>query len=415
MTKDVYFQKLRKLLRKLPEKDRETILSFYREIVEDKIENGIPEEEAVESLGDVGQLAQKILMENPQRRSGGVHPLVIILVCVLLGVVVLFGVVTTMGLVAYRNFQTTASVSKSMESQASPSSAVPSGTVSETNNGIPAGSSNVSGEERWTEEFRFAAADADEIEIDAENKEVIYETAEGDEVVILYDTDNMQIYTQQWEGRKFQLKNKDRRNTRQWGEAYRTDRPYRITVQVPAGYTGILKAETDNGRVEAKGFQKLTAFSCDTENGEVLLADMAVQRLEVDTENGQVELEHVQAAQQAEVDTENGQITLQEVAAPLLKMETENGMIQMKSVQASQSFQGKTENGFISFETLESPDILLKTSMGEISGSIRGNQADYRIITSKTMGENNLRSKSDGTKKLQATTDMGRIHITFDA
>ena len=68
MKKETYFQKLYQLLRALPDCDRNTIVAFYQEIVEDKMESGLSEEEAVASLGDVNQLAQKILLENPQRR-----------------------------------------------------------------------------------------------------------------------------------------------------------------------------------------------------------------------------------------------------------------------------------------------------------------------------------------------------------
>ena len=59
MKKETYFQTLYKLLRKLPENDRQTTVAFYREIVEDRMENGLSEEAAVASLGDVHQLAQK--------------------------------------------------------------------------------------------------------------------------------------------------------------------------------------------------------------------------------------------------------------------------------------------------------------------------------------------------------------------
>lgn len=44
MKKETYFQTLYKLLRKLPENDRQTTVAFYREIVEDRMENGLSEE-----------------------------------------------------------------------------------------------------------------------------------------------------------------------------------------------------------------------------------------------------------------------------------------------------------------------------------------------------------------------------------
>ena len=56
----------------------------------------------------------------------------------------------------------------------------------------------------------------------------------------------------------------------------------------------------------------------------------------------------------------------------------------------------------------------LKTVNGEVAGTIYGNQEDYQIITEQRLGKKNLENKSTGTKKLQVTTDLGRIQITFD-
>ena len=100
MKKETYFQSLYKLLRKLPENDRQTTVAFYREIVEDRMENGLSEEAAVASLGDVHQLAQKILLENPQRRSS-TKPLWIAL-GVTMAVLVGMGALVTCGVLTYR-------------------------------------------------------------------------------------------------------------------------------------------------------------------------------------------------------------------------------------------------------------------------------------------------------------------------
>lgn len=408
MKKEAYFQRLNQLLRKLPDEDRETILAFYREIVEDKMENGIPEEEAVASLGDVGQLAQKILLENPRRRSSNTKPLFIAL-GIILGILAILGACTAMGLTAYRQSHTVSVTEQILSSEDFSDSSSSSSEGFPQNQGLPASSSSVTASGRHTEEYRIFAGDADEVEIDAENKWIFFEQTEGQEVVILYETDETQFYTVKQNGRAYKLENKDRRRPNQ------SAAPFRITVQVPTAYTGRLEVDADNGKVEADGLQNLVSFSCEVENAEVNMTDLLVESLEIDTENGQITLENIQSDQLVEIDTENGAIRIKSCAAPLIKAETKNGAIRLESVQASQAIQVKSENGAVSFNALESPDILMKTDIGEIAGSIRGNEADYQIITNKTLGTNNLANKSDGTKKLQATTEIGRIHITFDA
>lgn len=68
MNKEFYLKRLRSLIRALPNDERRTIIDFYREIIEDKIENGQTEAQAVVELGDVHALAGKILSENPNRK-----------------------------------------------------------------------------------------------------------------------------------------------------------------------------------------------------------------------------------------------------------------------------------------------------------------------------------------------------------
>ena len=73
MEKEEYLKELSRLLRSLSDEERKKILEFYREIIEDKMENGEAEEQAVKDLGDVRILAQKILSENPNREGFKTH------------------------------------------------------------------------------------------------------------------------------------------------------------------------------------------------------------------------------------------------------------------------------------------------------------------------------------------------------
>lgn len=64
MSKEIFLHQLRIRLSQLPESEIRTRLDYYTEIIEDMIEDGVSEEEAVASFGDVNILAQQIMQET---------------------------------------------------------------------------------------------------------------------------------------------------------------------------------------------------------------------------------------------------------------------------------------------------------------------------------------------------------------
>lgn len=63
-TKEIWLKVFEEELSKLPKADRQKAIEFYREMIEDKIEGGMTEEEVVKSLGNPFDVAEKILKEN---------------------------------------------------------------------------------------------------------------------------------------------------------------------------------------------------------------------------------------------------------------------------------------------------------------------------------------------------------------
>lgn len=63
MKKQEFLTKLKKKLSVLPKKEREERISFYAEMLDDRIEEGLSEEEAVEKIGAVDEIASEILTE----------------------------------------------------------------------------------------------------------------------------------------------------------------------------------------------------------------------------------------------------------------------------------------------------------------------------------------------------------------
>lgn len=68
MHKEDFFCALRAKLSGLPQEDLERSLEFYREAIDDRMEGGLTEEEAVGQLGSVDEIVEQILAETPLPR-----------------------------------------------------------------------------------------------------------------------------------------------------------------------------------------------------------------------------------------------------------------------------------------------------------------------------------------------------------
>ena len=68
MDKKEFLQLLQKSLAGLPREDMEERLNFYSEMIDDRMEEGLSEEEAVASVGTVDRVAAQILEETPPEK-----------------------------------------------------------------------------------------------------------------------------------------------------------------------------------------------------------------------------------------------------------------------------------------------------------------------------------------------------------
>ena len=68
MKKSEFLEKLRLKLSVLPEQDVKECIYFYNEIIDDKIEEGLLEEQAVESVGSVEKIFLETVSDTPLTR-----------------------------------------------------------------------------------------------------------------------------------------------------------------------------------------------------------------------------------------------------------------------------------------------------------------------------------------------------------
>ena len=65
MNKEVFLSELRKKLSGLPQSDIDERVSFYAEMIDDRVEDGMTEEAAVEQIGSVDKVVETIMSEYP--------------------------------------------------------------------------------------------------------------------------------------------------------------------------------------------------------------------------------------------------------------------------------------------------------------------------------------------------------------
>ena len=65
MYKEAFLEELRKRLTGLPEEDLEERIAFYSEMIDDRMEEGLTEEQAIEQTGPIDQIVSQIIADTP--------------------------------------------------------------------------------------------------------------------------------------------------------------------------------------------------------------------------------------------------------------------------------------------------------------------------------------------------------------
>lgn len=69
MKKDEFLSSMERLLRSLKREERNRFLSYYAEMIEDYMEDGCEEEDAVQRIGSPGEIAQEILSDREEQSA----------------------------------------------------------------------------------------------------------------------------------------------------------------------------------------------------------------------------------------------------------------------------------------------------------------------------------------------------------
>lgn len=297
MSKEQYLRKLRSLIRDLPKNERRAAVDFYREIIEDKMESGQSEAQAVAELGDVYSLAQKILGENPNRRHYDGNRVAGIVLASIFGVLIVAAIVVNS--LKNANYVSTAGQNPNMASREA-------GTLITKNETAP-------------------VTDTKCVYIDVHNKQITVNRGDGDTIQLTYQGDSSEHFTYTDTDGVMKL-------------VGRTDMDFHffnffdwnsrgsVTVTVPEKYAGELYLNSSNARITVDSMPNITKLTCETSNGTVKISDVQAQTMSLSSSNGAIRMVKV-TAENVSADTSNGEIELQDLSSPNITLDTSNAGI----------------------------------------------------------------------------------------
>ena len=155
-----------------------------------------------------------------------------------------------------------------------------------------------------------------------------------------------------------------------------------------------LTLQTTNGAVDVCGARLAKELSAKTSNSAITLKGITAPGADIRTTNGRIGAENMHIFGQCRLGASNGRIEAADISAEGVGLSTTNGHINVRAITADA--------------------IRLVTSNGAIGGSVCGRREDYRISSRTTNGKNSLGSTDSGARTLEATTSNAGIDIDFE-
>ncbi len=361
MSKEQFLRTLHSLLKDLPEDELERIIAYYREMIEDKVENGQTEQQAVAGLGDIRILAQKILAENPNRRPKNTGKIAAICIASVLGAVFILSIV----LAAFRNFHVVTSV---------PENTQPDAAATDSSAWSASAADNPSSQSGHYKTYQVNSSGISNIELDVKEKAIVIEPGNDSKITVAYIPGGSHDYQFSCSGGTLKIQNEvGIRNPFRISRDDETEPD--IFIQVPSPYSGNIRANTTNSYILAKDLKKLNTLHLKTNDSYIKLSSLTAQAVEIDTRNAAINLD---------------------------------------SVSASSHLTATTQNAVIRLADTESPDTLLQTENAMIVGTIHGKEEDYTVDAETTNAISNLPKRAGGSKKLTVKTTNAIINVKFE-
>lgn len=188
-----------------------------------------------------------------------------------------------------------------------------------------------------------------------------------------------------------------------------------IEITLPKTFVGQMSVHTSNGRVSVADITFAQPLSLSTSNAYIKLEDVnCAQKIVCTTSNSRIDLDDVNM-NAARLSTSNGRITMDDVyVRQELEAVTSNGSISIEDTTAEGLLRLTSSNGKIELEGVSAGEYNIKTSNGPVSGTLKGNIEEYTITSSTSNGSNQLGNRAGGEKKLHVVTSNASISLRFE-
>lgn len=357
MTREMFLEELKEALCGLDAEEMESVLGYYSEMIEDRVEAGMSEEDAIAAMEPVATIAARVLGD-----------------------------------------------------------ALPEEETEEESDKAEEKTENV-------KEIRKSAEEIAALVIHATNQRVYVTTGETEEIVLRYRMEKGDIYELHEENGTLTLDHKYRPVT-----SYKPDfskitaenfineigkfvgsidlsgilrfgqqltEPRAIEVLLPRIFKGELRIKTDNDRIKLDGVTCLNDVKLKTSNARIVTRNVVAQTLSIDTSNARIEMSDVYARDRIDAVTANGRIIAE-------------------NVTCDENLSLRTGNASVKTEGIGAKYIEIKTSNGSVSGTVKGSEEEYAVLTATSNGKSNLDDSFDGEKKLIIKTSNASIDMAFN-
>ena len=189
-----------------------------------------------------------------------------------------------------------------------------------------------------------------------------------------------------------------------------------VTVVLPRDAKIGLEIITSNGGITMQNFNALGTVRLTTSNASVHVRDVACSQLRLCTSNGRVDIENIAARQGIAVRTSNAAIHASLIRAhDAVSLTTTNSAVRLEKASGGDILSVRTTNASITCNGCLFPCVTLKTSNGKIAGTMPGSIADYNVDAGTTNGSCSLPShKANGSRTLIAHTSNASIQMHFE-
>lgn len=362
MTKNNFLNQLRNQLSAVSKEEQDRVIEYYSEIINDKIDDGKSEEQAISELNSPQKIAQKIIED-------------------------------------YENTKTEAYASVYKHSKA----VIPKKRSVGAMVGFDVKALDLCGEPRQVVK-EYSTDELKSISVDFMSNYIIIKKSATDKIKFTYYTTDCCPASIKYENGEIYLGNDF--------NAFE----YNLKQFTKGFFHGIRKFGLDTVIEIPNGCTDIN-INIDISNGEIEAEDIIANDIYLQTSNGNITAKNINA-NTLKADTSNGKVTLSGVTVKnLINTTTSNGKIILSDITAKKLINTETSNGAIEIEDIASDNIILQTSNSAIQGNIIGNADDYNVSSSTSNGNDSLAvyngKNTASDKKLEVETSNGSISVEF--